>query len=181
MRASLGILDAWLDTLTWRLARPPEQPPARAMGAEPDRAHDKQETTRRPRALREIQSSVCAPALGSPKATVSAVHEYGGKIYADVSTPEYAQKALQANIDEVDPAVRAPGPHGHIAAPAFVAAVREFWDGQLFWPMSHGNDLRAAQLMGTPISLYMGTRFICISRKRGGQSAINKMVIDCSY
>jgi nitronate monooxygenase len=177
------ILDAWLDTLTRRLARPLPNGRRPAPWALSLIVHT---TNKRLPADLALCVKYKAPfvltALGSPKATVSAVHEYGGKVYADVSTPEYAQKALQANVDGLILLCAGAGGHtGQIAAPAFVAAVREFWDGPivLAGAMSHGNDLRAAQLMGADLA-YMGTRFIA-SHESAAAERYKQMVIDCSF
>src|SRR5262245_59303254 len=101
-------------------------------------------------------------ALGSPRAAVGPVHDYGGLVFADVNTPEYAFQAAQTGVDGLVLVCSGSGGHtGQIAAPAFVTAVREFWNGIIVIAggMTTGASLRSAQLMDADLA-YMGTRFI---------------------
>jgi nitronate monooxygenase len=178
-----AILDQWLEALTKRLARPQLNGRRPAPWALSLIVHTTNKRLPEDLALCvKHKAPLVLTALGSPKAVVAAVHDYGGKVFADVSTPEYAQKALQANVDGLILLCAGAGGHtGQIAAPAFVAAVREFYQGPIVLAggMSHGNDLRAAQLMGADLS-YMGTRFIA-SNESAATDRYKQMVIDCAY
>ena len=121
-------------------------------------------------------------ALGSPRAVVPAIHDYGGLVFADVSTPEYAFKASEAGVDGLVLVCSGAGGHtGQIAAPAFIAAVREFWSGIVVvaGAMSGGGDLRAAQMLGADLA-YMGTRFIA-TRESSAPDRYKQMVVDCAF
>lgn len=120
-------------------------------------------------------------AMGSPKPAVAAVHDYGGLVFADVSTPDYARKAAATGVDGLVLVGSGAGGHtGHIALPAFVSAVREFWDGMIVaaGSMMTGETLRAAQVMGADLA-YMGTRFIATEESLA-DPRYKQMVVDCS-
>jgi nitronate monooxygenase len=120
-------------------------------------------------------------AMGSPKPAVAAVHDYGGMVFADVSTPDYARKAAATGLDGLVLVGSGAGGHtGHIALPAFVSAVRDFWDGIIVaaGSMMTGETLRAAQVMGADLA-YMGTRFIATVESLA-DPRYKQMVVDCS-
>ena len=121
-------------------------------------------------------------ALGSPRAVVKDVHGYGGLVFADVNTPEYARKAAEANVDGLVLVCSGAGGHtGQMAASAFVASVREFWDGIIIvaGAITDGQALRGAQVMGADLA-YMGTRFIA-STESNAPERYKQMVVDCSF
>lgn len=45
------------------------------------------------------RAPIVITALGSPKDAIEAVHSYGGKVYADVITLDFAKKAAAAGVD----------------------------------------------------------------------------------
>ena len=119
-------------------------------------------------------------ALGSPKPALEAVHSYGGLVFADVNTPEYAQKAVQAGADGLVLVCSGAGGHtGQIAAAAFVEAVREFYDGVIVigGAIGSGSAVRSAQALGADL-VYVGTRFIASNESLADQR-YKKMVIEC--
>ncbi|MGD9942423.1 MAG: NAD(P)H-dependent flavin oxidoreductase [Burkholderiaceae bacterium] len=121
-------------------------------------------------------------ALGGPRPVVDAVHSYGGLVFADVNTPEYARKAAAAGVDGLVLVCSGAGGHtGPMAAPAFVAAVREFWDGMLVvgGAIADGYALRAAQTLGADFA-YMGTRFIATDES-SAVDPYKQMVVDSSF
>lgn len=119
-------------------------------------------------------------ALGSPKPAIEAVHSYGGLVFADVNTPEYAMKAAQAGADGLVLICSGAGGHtGQLAAPAFVEAVREFFDGILVigGAIGNGSAVRSAQIMGADL-VYVGTRFIA-SEESSADPRYKAMVTEC--
>jgi len=119
----------------------------------------------------KYRAPVVITALGSPKAVVNDVHAYGGLVFADVNTPEYAYKAAQANVDGLVLVCSGAGGHtGQMAAPAFVSAVREFWSGIIIvaGAVTDGYALRAAQAMGADLA-YMGTRFVATTESMAAE------------
>jgi nitronate monooxygenase len=177
------ILDDWLATLTKRLdlARTQGKHPAPwALGLT---VHS---TNVRLKDDLELCVKYRAPlvitALGSPRAAVGPVHNYGGLVFADVNTPEYAFKAAQTGVDGLVLVCSGSGGHtGQMAAPAFVTTVREFWKGIIVIAggMTTGESLRSAQLMGADLA-YMGTRFIA-SHESAADPRYKQMIVDCAF
>ena len=101
-------------------------------------------------------------ALGSPGPVVEAVHSYGGLVFADVNSVEYARKCTRFPIDGLILVCAGAGGHtGSLASFVFLDAVREFWDGPIVLAggIATGRAIRAAQVLGADFA-YMGTRFI---------------------
>jgi nitronate monooxygenase len=101
-------------------------------------------------------------ALGSPAAVVDAVHDYGGMVFADVSTLQFARKAAASGVDGLVLVCAGAGGHtGSISPFAFVPAVREFFDGAIALAgcIGTGAAVRAAEVLGADLA-YVGTPFI---------------------
>ncbi|MSQ53658.1 MAG: nitronate monooxygenase [Betaproteobacteria bacterium] len=112
-----------------------------------------------------FQPPMVITALGSPRAAVAPVHAYGGLVFADVTTPLLARKALDAGADGLVMVCAGAGGHtGALAAPAFIAEVREFFSGPviLAGALANGRAIRAYQMLGADL-VYMGTSFIASS------------------
>jgi nitronate monooxygenase len=110
----------------------------------------------------EHRAPVVITALGSPRAVVDAVHAYGGVVYADVISTAFARKALDAGADGLVLVSAGAGGHfGPLAAPAFIAEVRQFFDGPvvLAGAVANARAVRACQALGADL-VYMGTPFI---------------------
>lgn len=176
--------DQWLQALTQQLQQP-QQPAARAPApwAVNLVLH---RSNKRLAADAELcvkyQAPIVITALGSPKAVVEQVHGYGGLVFADVNTPEMAAKAADAGVDGLVLVSAGAGGHtGQMAAPAFVAAVREFFDGivVLAGAMSNGAAVRAAQILGADL-VHMGTRFIATEESMAVQD-YKRMLVDASF
>jgi nitronate monooxygenase len=123
---------------------------------------------------------VVITALGSPKPAIEAVHSYGGLIFADVNTPEYARKAALTGADGLVLVCTGAGGHtGQLAAPAFIEAVREFFDGIIVvgGAIGTGAAVRAMQTLGADL-VYVGTRLIA-SEESNADPRYKKMVIEC--
>jgi nitronate monooxygenase len=176
------LLDEWLGALTARLdgARGSGRPAPWALGLT---VHSTNPRLKDDLALCvKYRAPLVITALGSPKAAVGPIHGYGGLVFADVNTPEYAFKAAQANVDGLVLVCSGSGGHtGQIAAPAFITAVREFWKGLIVIAggMMTGGTLRSAQLMGADLA-YMGTRFIA-SHESAADPRYKQMVVDCAF
>lgn len=121
-------------------------------------------------------------ALGGPRATVEAVHSYGGLVFADVNTPAFARKAAAAGVDGLVLICSGAGGHtGPMTPAAFVAEVRQFFDGPLIvgGGLVDGNAIRAVQAMGADLA-YMGTRFIA-TQESAAVEAYKQMVVDSDF
>jgi nitronate monooxygenase len=112
--------------------------------------------------VRRYQPQIVSTALGSPRRVLADVHAYGGVVMADVVNPGLARKAAEAGVDVLILVAQGAGGHtGQYNPFAFVAEVREFWDGPLglAGAITSGRDIRAAQLLGADF-VVAGTRFI---------------------
>lgn len=108
-------------------------------------------------------------ALGSPARTLDVVHGYGGLVFADVTTPTLAQKAVQAGADGLVLVCAGAGGHtGSYNNFAFIAEVRSFWEGPIVLSGGIGNaaSIMAARVLGADLA-YMGTRFIAAAESLG--------------
>lgn len=105
---------------------------------------------------------IVVTALGNPARVIERVHEYGGRVLADVVTTRHARKAIDAGADGLVLVAAGAGGHTGVYSPfAFVEEVRRFWPGPLVLggAISSGTALRAALVLGADLA-YMGTRFI---------------------
>ncbi|MBB6450447.1 nitronate monooxygenase [Geomicrobium halophilum] len=112
--------------------------------------------------VKKYQPPIVITSLGNPTAVVDIVHEYGGHVFSDVITIKHAKKAAQAGVDGLILVCNGAGGHGGKINPlAFLAEVKEFWDGftVLAGAISNGRDILAAKVLGADFS-YIGTRFI---------------------
>lgn len=100
--------------------------------------------------------------LSAPHRVVDAVHDWGGKVFHDVTTVRHAQKALEGGVDGLILVAAGAGGHAGTMSPfALVGEVRRFFDGPLVLAgaISRGDDIAAARAMGADFA-YVGTRFI---------------------
>lgn len=130
---------------------------------------------------RKYQPPLVITALGSPKPAIETVHSYGGLVFADVSTPEYARKAAEGGADGLVLVCSGAGGHtGQIAAAAFVQAVREFFDGIIVigGAISSGSAVRSAQILGADL-VYVGTRLIACEESNA-DPRYKQMIVDAT-
>jgi nitronate monooxygenase len=124
------------------------------------------------------QPPLVITALGSPARSLETVHKYGGLVFADVTTPTLARKAVDAGADGLVLVCAGAGGHtGSYNNFAFVAEVRTFWEGPIVLSGGIGNaaSVLAAQILGADLA-YMGTRFIA-SVESLGEAARKEMTV----
>lgn len=127
----------------------------------------------------EARVPLVITALGSPRDAVDAVHTYGGLVFADVNSVEFARKAVDAGADGLVLVSAGAGGHtGQISGFAFVDAVRAFYDGPLVLAgaISTGRGVRAAEVLGADFA-YMGTRFVATEESMADK-AYKQMLVD---
>ncbi len=110
----------------------------------------------------KYKAPIVITALGSPKDAIAPVHEYGGKVFADVINMDFARKAAAGQVDGLALVCAGAGGHtGFISPFAFLKEVRTFFDGEIILSgaISTGADVFAAQVLGADY-VYVGTRFI---------------------
>jgi nitronate monooxygenase len=104
-------------------------------------------------------------ALGSPRDVVDVVHGYGGAVFADVNSVQFARKAAASGVDGLVLVAAGAGGHtGQISGFAFVEEVRRFWDGPIVLggAISTGRGIRAAEVLGADFA-YLGTSLLVCS------------------
>jgi nitronate monooxygenase len=117
-------------------------------------------------------------ALGSPRNVVEAVHSYGGRVFADVISPKFAKKAIEAGVDGLILVAAGAGGHAGALAPfAFLPEVRKFWNGPvvLGGGVSNGRSVRAVEVLGADLA-YIGTSFIAAAESMA-PAAYKEMLI----
>jgi nitronate monooxygenase len=115
--------------------------------------------------LESYRAPLVITALGGPQRIVDRVHSWGGKIFADVNSVKFARKAASAGVDGLILVASGAGGHtGRMNGFAFLAAVREFFDGliALGGGLTRGGDIRAVEVAGADLAV-MGTTFIATS------------------
>jgi nitronate monooxygenase len=118
--------------------------------------------------IREFRPEIVITALGSPARVIEGVHHYGGLVFADVNSVEFAQKAAERGADGLVLVCAGAGGHtGFMPAPEFIGAVREFFAGPIAagGAISTGADIATVIDAGADFA-YMGTRFIATAESR---------------
>ena len=119
--------------------------------------------------------------VGSPAPAVSALHDAGCLVLADVATLRHAQLAIAAGADGlILLTAGAGGQTGWLNPFAFVRAVRAMFDGVIVLAggVSDGQSLAAARVLGCDLA-YMGTRFIATSESLASD-AYRAMLVSAS-
>jgi nitronate monooxygenase len=117
-------------------------------------------------------------ALGSPRHVVEVVHSYRGRVFADVISPRFAKKAIEAGVDGLILVAAGAGGHAGALAPfAFLPEVRKFWSGPvvLGGAVANGRAVRAVEVLGADLA-YVGTSFIAAAESMA-PAAYKEMLI----
>lgn len=112
--------------------------------------------------VEEFQPALVITALGGPHRVTPAVHGYGGLVFADVTSPAFARKALDKGADGLVLVCAGAGGHtGEYAMIPFIDEVRSFFDGPLIvgGGIGTGKAIRAVENLGADFA-YLGTRFL---------------------
>lgn len=117
--------------------------------------------------------------LGVREDVNNAVHSYGGIVLHDVTTNEFAKKAIDRGADGLIAVAAGAGGHaGHMSPFALVREIRLWYDGPvvLAGAISHGSSVLAAQAAGADLA-YVGSAFITATES-DAPPAYKQMVID---
>lgn len=112
--------------------------------------------------IEEFQPDLVITALGGPHRVINEVHAYGGLVFADVTSPKFARKALDKGADGLVLVCAGAGGHtGEYAMLPFIDEVRGFFDGPLIvgGGIGTGRAIRAVENLGADFA-YLGTRFL---------------------
>jgi nitronate monooxygenase len=99
---------------------------------------------------------------GDPTELIKRVHDFGGKVFHDITTLRFAEKAIGAGVDGLNCIGAGGGGHsGTISHLALIPRIRAMFDGVLVLAgaVSTGAVIRAAEVLGADLA-YLGTRFI---------------------
>ena len=99
---------------------------------------------------------------GDPTELVKRVHDFGGKVFHDITSMRFAEKAIAAGADGLNCIGAGGGGHsGTISHLALIPRIRAIFDGTivLAGAVSSGAVIRAAEVLGADLA-YLGTRFI---------------------
>ena len=131
------------------------------------------------RLIMKYKPEIVITALGSPARVTKQVHDYGGIVFADVSTVDYAKKAVDAGADGLVLVAAGAGGHtGSLTGFSFVPAVRSFFNGPIILGggIMNGAGIRASKVLGADF-VYMGTKFIATEESLASQG-YKKMIIE---
>jgi len=106
--------------------------------------------------------SLVISATGDPSELIKRVHDWGGKVFHDVTSLRFAEKAIAAGADGLTCIGSGGGGHsGTISHLALIPKIRSMFDGTivLAGAVSTGAAIRAAEILGADLA-YLGTRFI---------------------
>ncbi len=117
-------------------------------------------------------------AAGDPANLVAQVHDWGGKVFHDVTSVRFAEKAIKARADGLTCIGAGGGGHsGTISHLALIPQIRAIFDGTIIMAgaVSTGAVVRAAEVLGADLA-YMGTRFIA-TRESDAPDAYKALLI----
>lgn len=137
--------------------------------------------------IKKYQPPIVITSLGHPGEVLEIVHNYGGQVFSDVSNIDHAKKVSEVGVDGLILVCAGAGGHGGTLNPfAFIAAVKEFYDGIIILSggISTGADILSARIMGADYA-YMGTRFLACEESSAHedykQMVINATINDILY
>jgi nitronate monooxygenase len=116
---------------------------------------------------------------GDPSAIVEQAHDWGGRVFHDVTTVRHIEKAVAAGVDGLMLVAAGSGGHSGALNPfAFVAEARRRFDGivVLAGGIADGRGVAAALTLGADL-VCMGTRFIA-TRESGASDAYRRMLVE---
>lgn len=131
--------------------------------------------------IRKYEPPIVITSLGHPGEAKEIVHSYGGLLYSDVASVEHAERVASLGVDGLILVCSGAGGHGGTINPfAFIAAVKEFYDGTIILSgsISSGTDILSAEIMGADYA-YIGTRFLA-AEESSAFAEYKQMVIDSS-
>lgn len=105
--------------------------------------------------------AIVITSVGKPDTVTRIAHDLGMLVHHDVTTIEFAEKAIQAGVDGLNCIGSGGGGHsGAIAHLALIPRVRSMFSGtvSLAGAVSTGAAIRAAEVLGADLA-FIGTRF----------------------
>ncbi|HEY1426486.1 MAG TPA: nitronate monooxygenase [Caulobacteraceae bacterium] len=115
---------------------------------------------------------------GDPTELIARVHGFGGKVFHDITSMRFAEKAIAAGADGLNCIGAGGGGHsGTITHLALIPRIRAIYDGTLVMAgaVSTGAVVRAAEVLGADLA-YLGTRFIA-TRESDAPDAYKELLV----
>jgi len=131
--------------------------------------------------IKQYQPEIVITSLGSPARVADEIHAYGGLVFSDVNSVDFARKAAARGADGLILICEGAGGHtGFTSSAEFTAQVREFFDGPLIvgGAITTGHDIRRVINEGADFA-YMGTRFIATDECQA-QREYKQMLVDAN-
>ncbi|WP_260583626.1 NAD(P)H-dependent flavin oxidoreductase [Sphingopyxis sp. PET50] len=157
--------EAWLQDIRAALDLHAEKNPGARIGPLAINLATKMEPTEAAQhldACKRYGVDIIISAIGNPADLTARVHDAGLKIFHDVVSMRFAEKAIAAGVDGMTCVGAGGGGHsGNIGHLVLVPRIRRIFDGTLLMAgsISTGAAIRAAEILGADLA-YMGTRFI---------------------
>jgi nitronate monooxygenase len=107
-------------------------------------------------------------AQGNPRALAQRVHDWGGRLFHDVTSVRFAEKAIAAGVDGLTCIGAGGGGHsGTTSHLVLIPKIRSMFDGIIVMAgaVTNGATIRTAEILGADLS-YLGTRFIATKESR---------------
>ena len=117
-----------------------------------------------------------------PTAIVERAHDVGMKVFHDITSIRFAEKAIKAQVDGLTCIGAGGGGHsGTISHLALIRKVRTLFDGTIIMAgaISDGATIRASEILGADLA-YMGTRFIATVESMAPQAYKDMLVSQTS-
>ena len=118
-------------------------------------------------------------ATGDPTDLTKHVHDHGMKIFHDVTSLRFAEKAIAAGVDGITCiGSGGGGKSGTIGHLVLVPKIRTMFDGTIICAgsVTTGAAIRAAEILGADLA-YLGTRFIA-TRESMAHADYKRMLVD---
>jgi nitronate monooxygenase len=131
--------------------------------------------------LLKYQPEIVITSLGSPEKVAANVHDYGGLVFSDVNSVEFARKAAARGADGLILVCEGAGGHTGFASTAkFIRDVKNFFHGPIIvgGAITTGQDIRRVINEGADFA-YMGTRFIATDECQA-QPEYKQMIVDAT-
>ncbi|MEU9865193.1 nitronate monooxygenase family protein [Streptomyces sp. NPDC047971] len=117
--------------------------------------------------------------LGARPEINDAVHSYGGTVLHDVTSNEFAHKAVEKGADGIIAVAAGAGGHAGTQSPfALVQEIRAWFDGPLLMSgaIAHGRSILAALAAGADLA-YIGSAFLATAEANTAP-AYKQMIVD---
>lgn len=141
-------------------------------------AIDKDQRDRALATVRKYEAPLILTNMGDPREVVEVAHEWGGKVFHDVTTVRHAEKAIEAGADGLMLVCAGAGGHAGTLSPfAFLPTIRKMFDGPIMLAggIADGAGIASALALGADL-VVMGTRFIA-SAESGASDAHKDMLV----